>query len=310
MTLTTRRLTIMTLLMLVLLRTAIGWNFLYEGIVKIQSRRAGINPWTSAWYLRAATGPFASDFKQIADPDPFQLKAVNPRHIKAGWQEDVERFIEHYNLDSAQAQVVEASLEEAIRAVDAHFGDKANWEQVQIYRQEVADWKEAASQDLLTHQRNELQLRREELNEMRDKIAAPVEEMDSRLRNQMKSILSAEQAALGPPPEPIDMLEVVDQITMWGLALVGLLMLLGLFSRLAALGAAGFLTLFYIAMPPWPGLPPPPIGEGNYLIVNKNLVELLACLVLVMVPTGKWLGLDAVVGKLLRRRKAKAQPRR
>jgi uncharacterized membrane protein YphA (DoxX/SURF4 family) len=304
MDLSTRRLGFITLFTLVVLRTAIGWHFLYEGAVKIESRRSGLKPWTSEWYLKAATGPFAPHFKEMADPDPFQLDSVNPQAIQKRWQEDIERYTDHYHPESAQVQIVEASHEEAVRALTDHFDKKENWEQLQILRQEVADWTEASSQKLLTHEQNELNLRREKLEKMRDEIAAPIKEIDSRLRNHMKKILTPEQSALGPPPEPVDMLEVVDQITMWGLALVGLLMLLGLFSRLAALGAVGFLALFYIAMPPWPGVPSPPIAEGNYLIVNKNLVELIACLVLVMVPTGKWLGLDALVGKLFRRRKA------
>ncbi len=48
-------------------------------------------------------------------------------------------------------------------------------------------------------------------------------------------------------------------------------------------------------MPPWPGLPPSPMAEGHYFIVNKNLIEMLACLALVFIPTGHWIGLDAML---------------
>ena len=45
--------------------------------------------------------------------------------------------------------------------------------------------------------------------------------------------------------------------------------------------------------PPWPGLPPGPGGEGHYFMVEKNFVEMMACLALVFLPTGHWVGLDA-----------------
>ena len=53
--------------MLVVLRTLIGWHFLYEGYTKLLSPAWGQNgapipPWSSAGYLKAATGPLAPLF--------------------------------------------------------------------------------------------------------------------------------------------------------------------------------------------------------------------------------------------------------
>ena len=38
----------------------------------------------------------------------------------------------------------------------------------------------------------------------------------------------------------------------------------------------------------------PPMTEGNPLFVNKNVIEMLALLVVAAHPTGRWLGLDAL----------------
>ena len=92
------------------------------------------------------------------------------------------------------------------------------------------------------------------------------------------------------------LLSLIDSLTVWGLFLVGLLLMLGWFSRLAAAGAVLFLALFYLSNPPWPGVNALP-GEGVYLIVNKNLIELCASLVLIFIPTGKIAGLDLFFGK-------------
>ena len=50
----------------------------------------------------------------------------------------------------------------------------------------------------------------------------------------------------------------INQITIWSLIILGGALMLGSFSRLAALGAAGLLLLFYLPMPPWPGVPEAP----------------------------------------------------
>lgn len=56
---------------LVLLRTLIGWHFAYEGYFKLMRPAWGpdgapLLAWTSAGYLRGATGPFASLFHFLA----------------------------------------------------------------------------------------------------------------------------------------------------------------------------------------------------------------------------------------------------
>jgi thiosulfate dehydrogenase [quinone] large subunit len=59
-------------LALVLLRTAIGWHFLYEGYYKLLVpgwTYAGepLRAWSAAGYLEAASGPLAGTFHSLAD---------------------------------------------------------------------------------------------------------------------------------------------------------------------------------------------------------------------------------------------------
>lgn len=89
--------------------------------------------------------------------------------------------------------------------------------------------------------------------------------------------------------------EQIDQITMWFIAVVGACILIGLFTRLACLFAAGFLIVTYLIHPPFPWYPLPPNTEGNPIFINKNVIECLALLVLACYPTGRWLGLDALL---------------
>jgi thiosulfate dehydrogenase [quinone] large subunit len=75
------------------------------------------------------------------------------------------------------------------------------------------------------------------------------------------------------------------------LLLVGLSLVLGLFTQAGGWGAALLLTTFYLAAIPTEGVPKP-FNEGTYLLVNKTLVELAAVLVLLAFHTGRLAGLD------------------
>jgi thiosulfate dehydrogenase [quinone] large subunit len=101
-----------------------------------------------------------------------------------------------------------------------------------------------------------------------------------------------------------NMLANADLVTMWGLTIVGLLLMLGLFTRLASLAGIGFILLFYFATPPFVGYFYAIPTEGSYLIVNKNLVELCALVAILLTGSGRFAGLDRIVHGLF------ARPRR
>jgi thiosulfate dehydrogenase [quinone] large subunit len=99
-----------------------------------------------------------------------------------------------------------------------------------------------------------------------------------------------------------NLLANADLITMWGLTLVGAFLILGLFTRLASLGGIAFILLFYLCNPPFVGYFYSIPTEGSYLIVNKNLVELCALIVILVTGTGRFAGLDRIVHGLFGRR--------
>ena len=92
-------------------------------------------------------------------------------------------------------------------------------------------------------------------------------------------------------------LSIVNVLNIWGLILVGLGLILGIFSRLSSIGGMGLILLYYVCNPPMIGLYYSIPSEGNYLIVNKNIVELAALFALLFFPTGKILGFDYLITK-------------
>jgi thiosulfate dehydrogenase [quinone] large subunit len=92
-------------------------------------------------------------------------------------------------------------------------------------------------------------------------------------------------------------LALADNLNQWGLLLIGLALLVGVFARTAAFAGVVALALYYLAAPPFPGLEYAMPAEGSYMIVNKILVELAALLVIMGFPTSHRIGLDRLLFK-------------
>jgi len=82
----------------------------------------------------------------------------------------------------------------------------------------------------------------------------------------------------------------LDVVVASALVAVGLSLMLGLFTQLGCAGAVALLATFYLSAMPV-GLPEAR-AEGTYLIVNKNLIEAAAVMVLYAFRTGRMAGLD------------------
>lgn len=89
-----------------------------------------------------------------------------------------------------------------------------------------------------------------------------------------------------------NVLAVVDFLNVWGLILVGLSLITGLFTRYALYGGILLLALYYLSHPALIGVKYAMPTEGSYLIVNKNLIEIAAMVVLLFFPSSHIVGLD------------------
>jgi thiosulfate dehydrogenase (quinone) large subunit len=98
------------------------------------------------------------------------------------------------------------------------------------------------------------------------------------------------------------LLDKANLITMYGLTIVGVLLIVGLFTRAAALGGIALVMLFYLCNPPFVGYFYSIPSEGSYLIVNKNVVEVCALAVIMLTRSGLYAGLDRIVHRAVFRR--------
>jgi len=87
---------------------------------------------------------------------------------------------------------------------------------------------------------------------------------------------------------------LLDYAVIFGLILIGLSLFLGIATRIAALAASALLFTFYISNPPFEINPVGYGVEGHYLIVNKNLIELITVLVLAIMPKSWFYSFDNI----------------
>jgi thiosulfate dehydrogenase [quinone] large subunit len=101
--------------------------------------------------------------------------------------------------------------------------------------------------------------------------------------------------------ESPDVLAVVNPLNMWGLTFIGLGLILGCFTRFASVAGIFVIGVYYLCNPLLVGYFYSIPLEGNYLIVNKNLVEMAALFVILVTHSGRYVGLDRILHVWFRR---------
>ncbi len=283
-------------LFLVLLRIAIGWHFLNEGCEKVGPILKGEKGFSAEGYLRNSTGPLAPYFRGLV-PDVNGLDRLYPDRLKKSWAVDVERIADHFGFDKDQRTKAKAELSHSNDIADAWFSDREKSEKRAKYLHELAQVQKIEhNRQALSYEKERAAARRKELDTDRADLLKELDGQGSALREAVSKLATDEQASsAGPYLAPKSTFERMNLFISFSVLAIGFCLLLGLFTRLAAVGGAVFLLQIYLSMPPWPGLPASPRAEGHYFIVDKNFVEMMACLALAFLPTGHWVGLDALL---------------
>ena len=315
---------------LLALRLAIGWHFFFEGMHKIHSHAVGPTetnrPFSSEPYFKASqTDVGAMMRKEFDDPAAVIAARVKaPREsVPAGFD---KRPAEEQAADCPKAVADEidavpgdAALKTAAKATYARwvFGVDGRPAKVKFVTGDVSltapqrlahlDWlrnevKAAdARRDVHIGNGNGVEMKR--AAELRTELVTAESDLAKDANAFVKELVT--QVNGGKPveePKSAKNGERLDTFTMWFIAGVGGCLLAGLLTRLSCVLAAGFLFVTYLTFPAYPWLPQPPNTEGNPLFVNKNVIEALALLALACFPTGRWLGLDAIIYRVVFRK--------
>jgi uncharacterized membrane protein YphA (DoxX/SURF4 family) len=323
---------------IILLRIAIGWHFLYEGCEKVQATLEGKEPFSAEIYLRNANGPLGPYFRGML-PDVDSKEKLDPVNLKTSWKDDVSYIADHYGFAPDQREKAQKILDESLRWADFWFADPENVEKIRKYDRDLGLVSATDSDpNALTFEKERAADARRSVDADRRSLILPLTGQEKALREGVAKLAPPDQvkaagatrnavltllqkAGLGAgspgetqatstPPVRWTSLDVLNALTMYGLIAIGFCLMVGFLTPLAALSAAAFLAMIYLSMPPWPGLPANPKAEGHYLIVSKNLIELIACMLIATTPNAHWIGFDALFFGARRRRRLAAQAAR
>jgi uncharacterized membrane protein YphA (DoxX/SURF4 family) len=311
---------------MIMLRIAIGWHLLYEGYSKISSTLDGKKPFSAEMYLRQSTGPLRFYFRGLVD-DFHGIGQLEASKVENVWDSYLREQVQTHRLSVDSVKELETTLASLKESLEKYLTEKAS--DIESYKTQITAWESKERRPLPgwgemppagtlkaplpafeweAHKKEQ-----KKLDAKRAELTGPVQKWSDELVEAVTSQIGAQlrtpkdddiAKSLSKASEPTQKaapirwkpeLQTINNVTMWGLAVCGGLLVIGLFTRSAAFGGACLLALFYLSMPPWPGLDPAPIAEGNYLIVNKNLVELIALLMLASSPAGVWGGVDSLV---------------
>ena len=284
---------------IVALRLGIGWHFFREGADKIPDPS-----WTAAHFFTGSKGPLKPLFETMVG-DVDGRARLNYAPGKPGWPEiDLqrtwdywdpfkERVIKHYGFDDQQIKEADALTNRWKEQMTWYF--EAHHDEIVKYFQGLDrrdQYRRDAARQGVTSLREQAATIEAELAAARGPWLAQVGQMWAGYSAALQALATPEQqtrhAALTLPKPARGLLDtnLIDRIVPWFDLVVGALLIIGLFTRLAALAGAGF--LFSIILTQWPGAP----GAQP---VYYQAIEMLGMLLLAAVGAGQFAGLDFVL---------------
>ncbi|NQU24692.1 MAG: DoxX family protein [Candidatus Nealsonbacteria bacterium] len=245
--------------------------------------------------------------------DDRQKKKLDEKQRKE-LDEQREEFDKQKTKFDEQRKAVETAYNDHARALtkylDLHFEDiDAYFGSLKRFEDTKADGNNGAD-----HQKQRVWDRQQELRTEVKEWLTDIEKIGQAYEERLWSSLTDEQREIGSLPVGWGMSDYLDFMLIFGLTAIGICLLLGLFTRAAALGGVGFLLVVLLNQPPWPTIfPHAPAVVGHALLVDKNFVEMIALLVLASTAVGRWGGLDHFVYRyigepLLNRKNKKDKP--
>jgi uncharacterized membrane protein YphA (DoxX/SURF4 family) len=303
-----------SVLLLIALRLALGWHFLYEGVWKIE------HPDEFAveadMFLSGARGPLAPMFRAMVDDidgrrrlgtevrlekDSHGKEAAKDDVLAGHWDAFRQRFVARYgDLSDDAKKVYDKHLADAEKYLTENMAD------IQAYLAALERFDESKKANPNTDFQKKRD--RETMQKLRGEAKVWLAELDAHetaYKSDLRKLLDDKQRS-GPDPlaagwNPFRWTrnEQISFAITYGLTAIGICLMLGFCTRLAALGGGIFMAFVVMSQPSFPGvIPPDPPQLGHALLVNKDFVEMVALFFLATVAAGRWGGLDYFLHRL------------
>ncbi len=316
-----------TCVSLILLRLVIGWHFLFEGLHKIHSLYSP-KPFSSEIYFRESSGPLGKFMKGfLPDPDAELIVKLDEKSITNEWNSTFKNFTSSYQLTPEQTKSAEEILEKDLKKTKEWLAEgkkeieipspdgkpggtlKINYttpQWISYYKSKIDELEKIRTDDRSWYLGKELDKARiaatkAEIAKGRKELGDDYESQRNSFNSDLQKLLTSEQKSktIKIDEKKPTFIHWINLMTIFGITAIGIGLFLGLFTRVACLGGIAFLAMTYLTIPPFPWLPVPPLNEGNYVFINKNMVEMFGMIVLLTTNSGRWFGLDAILANLL-----------
>jgi uncharacterized membrane protein YphA (DoxX/SURF4 family) len=276
---------------IVALRVGVGLHFYLEGAAKLQNPKP-----FSAGFLGSAKGPLADHYKQMVW-DADGLYRLNYNYIQPHWDQFRNRITAHYHFDEAQAAQATEIFNDYTRRYSYLVNAKAA-EVEQYYAELKRRDANAAepSRELASLRTHDARITQDRTT-LIGPILASIDKLAKDLENDLNALATPEQyqrhgrLALPKVGSRVFDSEFVDRWIPYFDIIVGACLVLGLFTRPAAL--AGGLFLLSVCLSQWP------LAHGATPIFNQA-VEMLALFFLAAIGAGQFAGLDFIFSGLWR----------
>jgi uncharacterized membrane protein YphA (DoxX/SURF4 family) len=280
-----RNLGMLGVAMLVLLRVCVGFHFYTEGLDK----RSG--DFDAGKFFATARGPFAEHFqKQIWDWNGNVR--LNAERSGSYWGSYGGRAVKHFGFDKAD----ESKAAKAIARANAQLAWILETNATAIQEFELGKTRlEKLGNDSVRDGVDSLGGQRESIRKewlgLITPVFAQIDKTWENLETEMNSIPGADVLArkgkirLGRPRDVAIDTSVINPIIPYFDLAIGVCLILGLFTPVAALIAAAFLGSVFMSQFP------PTAGPGS---TYYHMVEAAACLVLASTGAGRFAGIDFI----------------
>ncbi|MEM6474271.1 MAG: DoxX family protein [Planctomycetota bacterium] len=284
--------------MLVMLRLMIGWHFFSEGIEKYQQGN-----WDAAPFFANAKGPFASHFREIVwDHDGKVRRDVE--YTRWWFDEYRKKAAEYYGFGEKENNTAEESLDQVLLSLETVLDDYSDdLTQYDLGLERLKAMESEADRTGVSSLAGQIETVRRENDDLKNPVLAKIDKLWQDYEISINALAAPNQREASPPiklQKPatarIDT-SVLNRVVPYFDMIIGWCLLLGLFTPLASLAAAGFLgSVFLSSYPPATG----PISS------NYQMIECLACLVLASTGAGRFAGVDFFLHLFIRRGVAKS----
>lgn len=274
------------ILALIALRVTIGWHFYMEGVSKVRG-----HDFSSEGFLASAQGPLADNFQGMIWDNEGRLRLDQPQ-VNTLFADAAKRAGDHFQLTEEQLKQVDRIRKQYTDKLNDVYAEADEdifkyWESVKRVAgmKESPMWNQVSS---LREQRTKIESER--LSAVRPTLAS-VDAIWKQYEGRLNSVASPSQLEeagyfhFSRPGEGALSARVVDRIIPIFDMAVGILLMIGLLTPLAAWAGALFLLGVVLSqMPGYPGTQP------TYF----QAVEALALVVLATTDAGRFAGLDFI----------------